>query len=226
MQGIEDQRHGEFRAMPFLLDHFLILTDPGAPEAELLTRLGLVEGSRNDHPGQGTANRRFFFHNTALELLYFRDAHESISGSARRLRIVDRASEARASPFGVILRATQGHGLPFPGWPYYPDYFGPETYFHVGENSDLLEEPLCVLMPANLPARASQPLSAEPFTVVTELRIGVPVSRPSSVLDAVGDIEGITIQLGMPHSMEVVFNDGRQGLAQDLGPDLPLRIRW
>ncbi len=47
--------------MTIELDHFFILTDPGAPQAELLTEIGLVEGTPNDHPGQGTANRRFFF---------------------------------------------------------------------------------------------------------------------------------------------------------------------
>jgi hypothetical protein len=51
------------------LDHFFILTEKFAPEAKLLTDLGLVEGTSNSHPGQGAANRRFFFANTALELL-------------------------------------------------------------------------------------------------------------------------------------------------------------
>ena len=59
------------------LDHFFILTEKSAPEAELLTEFGLIEGTSNDHPGQGTANRRFFFSNTTLELLYVRDANEA-----------------------------------------------------------------------------------------------------------------------------------------------------
>lgn len=213
--------------MSFLLDHFLIVTGPGAPEGSLLSELGLVEGAANDHPGQGTANRRFFFHNTALELGYVRDEQEARNGPGSRLRMFDRIGNASASPFGVILRAADDSaGMPFPGWRYFPDYFGPGMYFHIGDNSDILEEPLCVVMPRNLPPRPSQQLSAEPCTIVTELRIGVPVSRPSGVLKAVGDIGGITVQLDVPHCMEVVFNDRRHGLSRDLRPALPLIIYW
>jgi hypothetical protein len=61
------------------LDHFLILTEPAAPQAELLTNIGLVEGTSNTHPGQGTANRRFFFSNAMLELAYIREDYTSES---------------------------------------------------------------------------------------------------------------------------------------------------
>ena len=63
--------------MSIELDHFFILTDPGAPQADLLSGIGLTEGTRNDHPGQGTANRRFFFSITALELVYVSDENEA-----------------------------------------------------------------------------------------------------------------------------------------------------
>ena len=53
--------------MPFELDHVLICLSQGAPEAKYLTRFGLIEGTANVHPGQGTANRRFFFKNAMLE---------------------------------------------------------------------------------------------------------------------------------------------------------------
>ncbi len=45
--------------MEFELDHFFVLCSLGAPEASLLTAVGLIEGEPNTHPGQGTANRRF-----------------------------------------------------------------------------------------------------------------------------------------------------------------------
>jgi hypothetical protein len=43
--------------------------DRWAPEAERIAAFGLCEGPSNVHPGQGTANRRFFFRNAMLELL-------------------------------------------------------------------------------------------------------------------------------------------------------------
>jgi hypothetical protein len=51
-------------------DHLFICTAIGAPEAEYLISLGLKEGRSNIHPGQGTANRCFFFRNFMLELLW------------------------------------------------------------------------------------------------------------------------------------------------------------
>ncbi len=70
------------------LDHFFILTGAGASQAKLLVDIGLVEGTANNHLGQGTANRRFFFADSMLELLYLRDANEAMSGPGNRLRFV------------------------------------------------------------------------------------------------------------------------------------------
>ena len=213
--------------MPIVLDHFLILTDVGAPEAELLSEFGFLEGPPNIHPGQGTANRRFFFRNAMLELIYIRDQEEAQNGSARRLRLFERRSSAQASPFGVALKASDTTAQSsFQGWRYYPEYLGSDKYLLIGDNSEILNEPLCILIPADLPPSASEPLSAEPFTSVSELRLGVPVAQPSSVLAAIGDIDGVTLELNVPHQMEVVFNDEREGLSKDFRPALPLRIRW
>jgi len=60
-----------------LLDHLFVCLSRGAPEADNLTRFGLIEGPRNIHPGQGTANRRFFFENAMLELSWVEDPDEA-----------------------------------------------------------------------------------------------------------------------------------------------------
>jgi hypothetical protein len=209
------------------LDHFFILTGPGAPQADLLSGIGLTEGTRNDHPGQGTANRRFFFSNTALELLYVRDANEAATGRGSRLRFPERAQNTKASPFGLIMRATnESNGVPFPGWSYCPEYFRADQCFHVGENSDLLEEPLCICMPLNMPIPKPQLRLANPHMTVTELHLSVPVARPSLTLKAVADCERISLRLNEPHRLELVFNEGEKGNSKDLTPDLPLVIRW
>jgi len=54
----------------FEIDHLYVLASVGAPEADRLLDAGFVEGSRNAHRGQGTANRRFFFSDTMLEFLW------------------------------------------------------------------------------------------------------------------------------------------------------------
>jgi len=214
-------------AMTFELDHFFILTEPGAPHADLLSAIGLTEGARNDHPGQGTANRRFFFSNTALELLYVRDASEAASGRGSGLRFVEREADAKASPFGLIVRAsTESTDVPFPGWRYCPEYFRADQCFHVGENSDLLEEPLCICMPLNMPLPEAQLRPANPQMSVTELRVSIPAVRPSLPLEAIADCERISLRLNEPHRMEIVFNEEEDGKLKDMRPALPLVIRW
>lgn len=209
------------------LHHFFILTDPGAPQADLLSRVGLIEGTRNSHPGQGTANRRFFFSNTMLELLYVRDAGEAAKGRGSRLRIADRAMDRVASPFGLAVSATSGlTDVPFPGWRYCPEYFTADQCFHVGENSDLLEEPLCLCMPLSLPLPKTRPQPANPFMTMTELRISVPVAQPSTTLEASANCKRISLRLNEPHRLELVFNEEREGFHKNMAPGLPLVVRW
>jgi len=194
------------------LDHFFILTGPGAPQADLLSGIGLTEGTRNDHPGQGTANRRFFFSNTALELLYVSDANEAANGRGSRLRFPERAQNTRASPFGLIMRATnESIGVPFPGWRYCPEYF---------------QEPLCICMPLDMSLPEAQLRLANPHMTLTELHLSVPVVRPSLTLEAVAECERISLRLNEPHRLELVFNEEEEGNSRDLTPNLPLVVRW
>ena len=213
--------------MTIELDHFFVITRPGAPEADGLAALGLVEGTPNVHTGQGTANRRFFFANAMLELIYIRDAHEATAGAAGKLRISERARSAAASPFGLVFRSTTPAApAPFPGWPYAADYLPGGSPFHIGANADRLDEPLCIVMPSIIPAPSQQPAPRHPFTTVTSVRIGVPATSLSAVLTAVRGIGPLSIAPGQPHRMEVQFNDGVAAKERDLRPALPLVIRW
>lgn len=213
--------------MSIELDHFLIITRQGAPEAEILVDIGMIEGTNNDHPGQGTANRRFFFSNWGLELAYVRDAEEAQNGKASKLRIVERAADDSASPFGLIVhRTSDDTDDPFPGWHYYPEYFSSDKYFVVGENSEILEEPLCICMPIMAPARPVQAPQAESFSHVSELIISVSVEQPSPVLQTIAQCDGVSLRTGASHCMEIVFMDEVVGQSKDLRPDLPLIVRW
>lgn len=207
------------------LDHFFVLTDKFAPEADLLTDLGLVEGTSNSHPGQGTANRRFFFSNTALELLYVRDAKEANEGPGQGLRLPERASSPTASPFGFVMRCDADSSF-FSGWHYQPKYFKAGISFLVAENSEILGEPLCICLPDDPPVGSPQVPSEAPFIEVTELRIHVPVDEPSSVLEAIGQVDGIRVQTGSPHLLEIAFGHEAKRIRRDLRPRLPLVVCW
>ena len=59
--------------MDLELDHLIVFTDPGAPVVDHLERAGFRAGTANDHPGQGTANRRVFFANAYMEFVFVTD---------------------------------------------------------------------------------------------------------------------------------------------------------
>lgn len=212
--------------MKFELDHFFIFTEAGAPIAERLVSLGLEEGKPNTHPGQGTSNRRFFFANSMLELIWVHDALEAASGPARRCLFLERSRESNASPFGLVFRRTGGvtPDVPFPGWKYEPDYLDPPFYFHVGKNSDNILEPLCIYMPFAAPPEKATDL--KPFNIVSDVHITSPSEDPSDVLQQATKADGLTLAHGAQHLMEVTFCGGREHRSCDLSPALPFLLRW
>ena len=211
--------------MPFELDHFFILTDIGAPEADLLKEFGLAEGAPNTHPGQGTANRRFFFSNAMLELAWVQSEAEATSDPAARLRLWDRWRNRTqgASPFGICLRPTDSHSdeNPFPGWTYRPSFFPDHLAPHMGDNSDRIDEPLLFCMvPGQPPSRPKQPLGLQE---VAALRIHGPHKRPSEQLRAASKVPGIEIRQSEQPLLDVHFGGDR---VHDFRPRLPLRVLW
>src|ERR1700730_51152 len=126
--------------MPLEVDHAFIACAREAPEADALLRLGFVEGSSNTHPGQGTANRRFFFENFMLELLWVADPAEARSERTRRTRLWDRWAhrETGANPIGIVFGSADGEPatcVPFQTWAYTPSYLPAGALIHVAEGT-------------------------------------------------------------------------------------------
>ena len=93
--------------MGISLHHFFLLTDKPDELAAKVAESGLIEGSSNDHPGQGTANRRFFFPGSAFEILYVRDAFEASNGPASGMTSGDiGVNEASSTSVGYSLQRT------------------------------------------------------------------------------------------------------------------------
>ena len=85
------------------LHHFFILVKPSGEVADLLSLLGMPEGTRNKHEGQGTSNRRFNFSNGTLEILWVHDVQEAMDGPGRDMFFPERVGSPTACPFGLIF---------------------------------------------------------------------------------------------------------------------------
>lgn len=222
---------GKLKTMMKLeLDHFFILVEPEAKVANLLVELGLEESYSRLHAGQGTSNRCFKFSNSMMELLWLRDEDEANNGPAADLRFPQRSSSQEASPFGLIFNRQEDSTLdmPFNGWSYQPDYFPVPNAFHVGSNSEELTEPLCIYVPFMEPVERE--IIQGRFKSINHVHLHVPATSLSQELLLVSRADGITLECGEEHLLEVFFDGSNKGdacgLSKDLRPHLPLILHW
>jgi hypothetical protein len=208
------------------LDHLFVCTAPGAPEAEELVRFGLREGPPNRHPGQGTANRRFAFANTMIELLWVSDAKEAQSECTRRTLLWERWSgrEGEASPFGICLRPvdSQNTESPFPAWEYRPAYLPNSLAMHIGEAG--VEEPMWVYL--SFMRRVDRVLRfvEHPIGIreITSLALTTPVPLRSDVSQRMVESGILSAQKGPKSLLEIGFDGNRRKEIVDFRPRLPL----
>ena len=208
------------------LDHVFILTENPKEAGDLLVYLGLEESFSRDHKGQGTSNRRFLFSNGMLELLYIRDKDESLAGPAKGLNIVERIQKNNASPFGIVLTRTDNMTLemPFNGWKYQPDYFEPPNAFHIGDNSSILEEPLCIYVPFMNPIKRKEEIGL--FKFISKIEVFVPQKSFSNTLLSLQSADRLEVKQGREHLVNITLDNGRRELTKDLRNVLPLIINW
>jgi hypothetical protein len=223
--------------MTFEIDHLFIWTDVGAGEADRLISLGLTEGTSNIHPGQGTTNRRFFFHNAMLELLWVHDRAEAQSDLIRPTRLWDRWQNRHdgVCPFGVCLRPAPGVGniVAFSSWAYCPPYLPEGLSIEVGTNSDVLTEPWLFQTPFGqrpdqYSVEKAQPLDHEiGFCEITRVELVSPTANTvSPELQSVVNTQQIKLREGISYCLELGFDGEMQGQQVDFRPGLPFVMSW
>jgi len=217
--------------MTLSLDHAFITCEFGAPEAEALRAMGFVEGSGNVHPGQGTANRRFFFANFMLELLWVSDPSEAASDAVRCTELWERWSQRneRASRFGILYGGANSPGSPSPlaTRPYFPAYLAAGLSIDVAQGLTL-DEPAIYMMPWLSPdrPRRSEPTDhALPVRVITGVSVGVPDLRSlSDAARRVRDAKLLNYFESASSVLEIQFQSQESRLI-DCRPYLPLVFR-
>lgn len=223
--------------MAFEFDHLFIVTDLGADVADRLVSLGLVEGSSNIHPGQGTTNRRFFFQNAMLELLWVHDPEEAQSELIRPTRLWERWENRNhgVCPIGICLRPAIGSSqtIAFSSWAYRPPYLPETLSIAIATNSDILTEPMLFQTPFGkrpdqYPIEKAQPLN-HPASLreITRIELISPIAdHPSPEFQAAIDTHQVRVRLGAAYCIELGFDGEVQGHQIDLRPELPLIMSW
>jgi hypothetical protein len=211
------------------LDHIIIFCDIGAPESGALIEEGFHEGPGNSHPGQGTANRRFFFRNAYLELLWIENRVEAQSPEARPVGLWDRWQKRAngACPFGLVFRpALNSRVAPPPSWTYVPRYFPPGFSIEVAK--DIPDnEPLLFYLPFARPALVEN-VSTLPGGVQIGSVSGATLHLPdtsslSPALNALVAAGVVSVDPGREILLDVHHEQGSREII-DLRPRLPIRF--
>lgn len=190
---------------------------------------GLTEGSGNTHPGQGTANRRFFFANAFLELLWIADEEEVSSPVTAPTMLRERLSGGDAAPFGICFRpSATAPDAAFSTFDYQPSYLPPGMAIQIASDAPLSEPMWFFLATASAPAHwegaRRQPLDhAAGLRHITAVRC----TRPApAMLSQAAKASGIDFVDGDGHLLEISFDNQAGGQIKDFRPLLPVVFRY
>jgi hypothetical protein len=213
--------------MTAVLDHLFVLATPGAPLASRLVDAGFVEGAGRRHPGQGTANRRFFFQNAMLEFLFVVSEDELRSAAVARTRLLERSRfrENSACPIGLGFRldAASGQRAPWPSWEYTPPYLLAGDSLRIAVDSDDERLPLVFFLP---PSERPTPGPHDPRRI-SRIELALPEGVATS--DQHRDLVGLglnVVSTAMAPFLTLELDDGRSRALLDLRPDASLILRW
>jgi hypothetical protein len=191
-----------------------------------LASQGVLEGSGNTHPGQGTANRRFFFGNAYLELIWVCDPVEAQSDAAYPTQLWERWFHRHSGvcPFGLVYRPGSAgeEQPPFLCWSYRPAYLPEGLSIEVGREIPL-HEPQLFYLPflRNRGQLQSQPVT-HPAGIDRITRAAVSISEgrePSATLAQAIGAGLLSLKSGSEYLLELGF-EGTRERTLDLRPHL------
>ncbi len=131
------------------IDHIFIFTNDNGKIADELVRFGLTEGSSRVHVGQGTTNRKFYFYNFFLEILWVHNEEELKSEITKPTGLWRRAApNSTTSPFGLcIVNTDETERLFEKAMKYQPSYFPVGLRIDVLSNEQNLNLPWTFRLP-------------------------------------------------------------------------------
>jgi len=151
------------------IDHIFIFSNNKGKEADELVKFGFLEGSNRIHNGQGTTNRKFYFENFFLEVLWVFNEEEIHQSPVKETQLGKRAiyTQNGFSRFGLCLVNTEETDKLFDGaQTYQPNYFPSEMSIDILPNKENPKLPWTF----RLPYRRGKKEMKEPIAHLNQIR--------------------------------------------------------
>jgi hypothetical protein len=212
------------------IDHIFIFTNNNGKIAEELVQFGLTEGSSRVHVGQGTTNRKFYFENFFLEILWVHNEEELKSDITKPTGLWQRADfNSNKSPFGLCIANTDETERLFESaFKYQP------AYFPVGLNIDILKNEQNLNLPwtFRLPFKGQKKNETEPtehscgLKNLTSVEFGISNFDETDkfILQFIGQ-EKIKFNLSATNNLTLTFDDNKNVLTKEF-EKLNLKIKY
>lgn len=212
------------------IDHIFVFSKNKGIEADELVKFGFQEGSSRIHQGQGTTNRKFYFENFFLEILWVCNEKEIKSEPLAKTELWERSKFETSgySPFGLCLKNTEDTDKIFRRSQVYQP-----AYFLKGFSIDFISSDKKKELPwlFRLPFRDKQNQSDEPIDHKNQIKkltkaiFGLTNPKISEELVSVFQSADIDFQMSDELFLTLEFDNCKLG-SEHLFKDFPLLIKY
>lgn len=202
------------------IDHIFIFTDENGKVADNLVDFGLTEGSNRIHVGQGTINRKFYFDNFFLEILWVHNENEITSDKTKPMGLWKRAEYKtnHFSPFGLCIVNSDDTEKTFEkAFRYQPDYFPQGMEIEIIKNENQSDLPWTF----RLPFKGQKKHENEPtkhkndISILTNAIFEYKSISENTFLENIKNQPQIQFIKSSRQWLNLIFDNGKQGKKEE-----------
>lgn len=198
------------------VDHVFIFSNKGR-EADDLVEFGLIEGSGRVHPGLGTANRRFFFDNFYLEILWVENEAEAKSEYASPLKLWERSTfnDNDYSRYGLCFENEIDSDPLFKNsLKFQPEYYPKGKFLEVFPHKDEPYFPWIFRLPiSSVKKHLNEPTQHDSLGIkkLTKVIFGLKTTElESGIIVKIQNNSDVEFNIAKENSLILTFDDGEQ----------------
>ncbi len=197
------------------IDHIFIFTNDSKKAGDELVNFGLKEGSSRVHAGQGTTNRKFYFDNFFLEILWVHNETEITSEQTKQMGLWQRADFKNNgfSPFGLCISNTENTETLFEkAFKYQPDYFPQGMLIDIIKNEEQSDLPWTFRLPFKGQKKHNNEPTNHPNNVfaLTKAVFEYQSVAENTFLDNLKDQDSIQLTKSSRNWLNLIFDNGKQ----------------